>query len=695
MNDTTTAAASGEPVPVQPMRVSRMGVENFRLLRDIDVAFDDETTVLVGRNNTGKTSLAEVVSRFLEPTSLKFTIADFSSEVYVEFLASSKLYLAHDEEAARQAMPSIRLRVTIAYDPASPEYGPLAALIVDLDPLCSTAIVEFVYSLRGGLIAEFFEGIDVLSAEGQLDTTALMKLVSDRVPEMFERTVTAIDPNDSGNTRAVPLESVRRLISVDFLKAQRGADDEKERPGDPIGALFESLFIAASEAGGAASRREIADNLRLAVSSIEATLAAEIDTMVSGVIPTLEKFGYPGIGNQSLATQTKLDVERILSNYTSIRYEGVSGVSLPESYSGLGSRNLVLILLTLLSYYRAFAIRQATPGVHLIFVEEPEAHLHPQMQEVFIHQLSRLKTLFPEIDGVPGPWSAQFVVSTHSSHVANRAPFSAIRYFRLESTSAKAPQRHSRVLDLTKADLLDEKFLHQYLTLTRSDLFFADKAILVEGTSERLIVPKVIDERNPHDGAGLSSQYVTILEVGGAYAHKFFPLLDFLGLPSLIITDLDSVSNIESKWKSAPVHGGEQTSNSTINRWFPDVKLSPTDLIARAETDSIIKTNRYLAYQVPEKGEQACGRTFEDAFILANPALFNLEPSVDLVEAETSAAAIASTFKKSDFALKYSISETEWLTPRYIRQGLEWLLNYTEPRELTSDDSTEAVVAVK
>jgi putative ATP-dependent endonuclease of OLD family len=677
------------------MQVSRMEVQNFRLLRDVDVAFDRETTVLVGRNNTGKTSLAEVVSRFLEPKTLRLTVADFSSEVYEGFSESNELYLAGDEEAARQAMPSIRLRITIAYDPATPEYGPLAALIIDLDPACSTAIVEFIYTLRGGLIADFFEGSASLLDEGLLDTTALMELVGVRVPEMFERTIAAVDPNDPGNTRAVPLESVRRLISVDFLKAQRGADDEKERPGDPIGALFESLFLAASDAGGSERRRETADNLRSAVSGIEKSLAAEIDTMVSGVIPTLEKFGYPGIGNQTLATQTRLDVEKILSNYTSVRYEGVSGVSLPESYSGLGSRNLVLILLTLLSYYRAFAIRQGTPGIHLIFVEEPEAHLHPQMQEVFIHQLSRLKTLFPEIDGVPGQWSAQFVVSTHSSHIANRAPFSAIRYFRLESSDSKAAKRHSRVLDLTKADLIDEKFLHQYLTLTRSDLFFADKAILVEGTSERLIVPKVIDDRNPRNGAGLSSQYVTILEVGGAYAHKFFPLLDFLGLPSLIITDLDSVAPSDGKLKSAPVHEGERTSNTTINQWFPGVGLSPTTLISMAESNSIVKANRYLAYQVPETSGQACGRTFEDAFILANPALFDLVVGENLVDTENAAAAIASSHKKSDFALTYSISETEWQTPRYIRQGLEWLLAFTEPVELAPEDVGELVVAVK
>ncbi|HEY5222217.1 MAG TPA: AAA family ATPase [Microbacteriaceae bacterium] len=160
----------------------------------------------------------------------------------------------------------------------------------------------------------------------------------------------------------------------------------------------------------------------------------------------------------------------------------MAGVSLPESYSGLGSRNLILILLTLLSCYREYTARGNTPGVHLVFVEEPEAHLHPQMQEVFIDQLSSLAKLFPGIDKTSQDWSAQFLVSTHSSHVANKAPFSAIRYFRLARAVTGKQGHHSDVLDLSRAENLDEKFLHQYLTLTRSDLFFADKAILVEGT---------------------------------------------------------------------------------------------------------------------------------------------------------------------------------------------------------------------
>lgn len=671
------------------LRVSHVEVENFRLLRSVSVVLDDATTVLVGRNNTGKTSLAEVFSRFFNAKEFKLSIADFSSEIYDGFYQAQKLFIEGDEVAARTALPSIRLSITIAYDPKSPEFGPLSALIVDLDPTTSTAVVEFKYALRGGLLADFFEGTVSVA-----DTAELLNIAGARIPRMFERTIAAVDPNDSSNTRRISLDAVRALISVDLLKAQRGLDDEKERPTDLIGSLFESLFVAASKAGGATARHETAENLKTAVAEIEAKLGEEIETMVSGVIPALEEFGYPGIGNQTLKTQTKLDIEKILSNYTSVHYQGVAGISLPESYSGLGSRNLVLILLTLLSYYRAFALRGASPGVHLIFIEEPEAHLHPQMQEVFIHQLSALKNLFPEIDTLHEPWTAQFVVSTHASHVANRAPFSAIRYFRLESSAPESLARHTEVLDLSRAEGLNKEFLHQYLTLTRSDLFFADKAILVEGTSERLIVPRAIEKlQKAGGGAGLSSQYVTILEVGGAYAHIFFPLLDFLGLPSLILTDLDSVGPVKDGRRSASVvHIGDRTSNATIKEWFGDKDVTPEKLLELAETDKIEDGNRYLAYQVPEASKSATGRTFEDSFILANADIFESMQGETDADTEQNAADHAGQQKKSEFALTYSISHTSWKTPRYIERGLEWLLTYATVPAVAATVSEAAVV---
>ena len=62
-------------------------------------------------------------------------------------------------------------------------------------------------------------------------------------------------------------------------------------------------------------------------------------------MPTLRTFGYPGLDGSELETETRLDVERLLSRHTKVRYAGHHGILLPESHTGLGIRNLIFILL--------------------------------------------------------------------------------------------------------------------------------------------------------------------------------------------------------------------------------------------------------------------------------------------------------------------------------------------------------------
>ena len=68
-------------------------------------------------------------------------------------------------------------------------------------------------------------------------------------------------------------------------------------------------------------------------------------------------------------------MQKLLSNFMKVRYAGYGGVALPESYNGLGIRNLVLILLQLASFFKAFKAKEVAPGTHIVFIEEPEAHL--------------------------------------------------------------------------------------------------------------------------------------------------------------------------------------------------------------------------------------------------------------------------------------------------------------------------------
>ena len=405
---------------------------------------------------------------------------------------------------------------------------------------------------------------------------------------------------------------------------------------------------------------------------IQNTIQGDFREKLQELMPTLRNFGYPGLDGSELETETTLDVERLLSSHTKVRYAGHHGILMPESYTGLGIRNLIFILLRIVSFYRTFRAEPTAPGVHLVFIEEPEAHLHPQMQEVFIRQVSNIARDLSEAEDAPLPWPVQFIVSTHSSHVANAAGFEAIRYFLPASVDGV---RHTRIKDLRQGlrDTPEEhrRFLHQYLTLTRCDLFFADKAVLIEGTSERLLLPVIIEKLEEADEPGehnLSSQYVTTMEVGGAHAHIFFALLDFLELRTLIITDLDSVGE---NGTACPVHQGAGTSNACLRSWFGNVDSSPAGLLARAD-EAKVENLRRIAFQRPEAEGGPCGRTFEDAFMLANPDMFDIEGATP-EEQGLCAWERAKTIKKSEFALRHAIDVTDWSAPGYILDGLRWL----------------------
>ena len=214
------------------------------------------------------------------------------------------------------------------------------------------------------------------------------------------------------------------------------------------------------------------------------------------------------------------------------------------------------------------------------------------------------------------------------------------------------------------------------MTLTRCDLLFADCAVLVEGTTERLVLPTAVGKFDEQNGRNLGGKYLSIMEVGGAYAHLFYKLVDFLELRTLIITDLDSVDATNNR-KKCMVSEGTISSNASINRWFDPVdgsSLTLTELLAKNGDEKTIGCRR-ICYQIPHTDGAACGRSFEEAFILANPDIFGLNEhsSQDL---ESQAWDLAQDVKKSEFALKFAINDTDWEIPRYISEGLRWLGQY-------------------
>ncbi|MDD2468923.1 MAG: hypothetical protein PHI97_33550 [Desulfobulbus sp.] len=295
----------------------------------------------------------------------------------------------------------------------------------------------------------------------------------------------------------------------------------------------------------------------------------------------------------------------------------------------------------------------------------------------------------------------QFAVSTHSSHILDAVDFAKVRYFErceLEGEDCQtvltlnASKVHSlrnfqpEPINVGEKQVTPEEtknFLLRYLKLTHCDLFFADAAILVEGTVEKLLLPKMLEK----SASSLRTKYLSILEVGGAYSHRFEGLLSFLNIPHLVITDLDSVDPKGNHPVSRGDHSGALTSNASLKKFFGvNTVQQLLELTAEQKTDE--DKDRFVAFQgkipVEEDGKSflMIPRTIEEAFAFDNFTILrkgelNLGVTLpeDLEDAYTTIfeRIKSSSFKKTDFALDVLASDTDWVTPKYIEEGLHWL----------------------
>ena len=682
------------------MRIEKIKVEGFRLLENVEFGLEENSTVIVGRNNSGKTSFTSIFDCFCSESGTRFRLEDFSVLSREKFLKAKELREAGESsEVIFETLPRISLILTFQYNKLSPDLGSLSPFVIDLDEDSTTAIARVEYR---PILKNMHLLFDLTPSSAVVEPrTHFYKNLKGNLSKAYGVHVSAIDPTDSTNTRDFEgTSALTALLQCNFVLAQRNLDKTKLGDADVIGKLLSELFKTATAPSAAEADQNLAIRLKQSVENIEHNVQLDFDGMLKELLPVMNVKGFPSLNDTEIRPETSLNVESLLSGHTKVVYSGVDGVHLPEGYNGLGTRNLIYMLLQLASYHKIYRSKSISPATHLIFIEEPEAHLHPQMQEVFINQLNVAVQKLSENYSNKDKWNIQFVITTHSPHVANAAKFDAVRYFYNEIHKIENV-RQTKVKDFKKGlssiSVKDQKFLHQYMTLTKCDLYFADKAILVEGTTERLLMPKLcqlVDE-SLDEPQKLARQYVTCVEVGGAHAHIFYPLLDFLELKTLVITDLDSTKKgkitkngkQEDAWVKCPVVDGQNTSNAAIKNWFypkevddtgkvkkkaknEDSQISPSVLIAKTAQEKQIKFRR-IAYQIPEDPEtNICARSYEDAFILANLSKFELPEGQDIAVA---AWEKAQGLIKSDFALEYAILIEDWSAPRYIKEGLIWL----------------------
>ena len=700
------------------MKVTLVAIRNFRRLENVEIDIEDRESIFVGPNNSGKTSATAIFRCFLGGRDFK--IHDFS----VSRMADFDAFVATGD-AAR--LPAISLDLWFTIDPESIAFGRVFTLLPKLSDFTRVGI-RFSYEIDdAGKLLEHYNAAYPQQEDGSRAKALSQYLALDGNLPRHSRTrffsldkqTGEEDATEIATSELEPEEGkrlVRHLIQVEFVDAQRNINDDDSSRSNRLSSAFAAFYRKNLEqVGHAADAHNVIDENNR-------QLTEHYGKQFDPLIRLIKDLGVPSINDRELRIISSLSPETALRGSTELLYVDPSRQhELPELYNGLGFKNLIYMAIQARHFHSQWVMTaENRPLCLMIFIEEPEVHLHAQVQQTFISNIWQVINQSAQTAGEPG-LVPQLVVTTHSSHIMEAVPFEKVRYFQrchvAGETAASGIRNASAVRSLRafqpEAETIDGKlvspseslaFLKRYLRLTHCDLFFADAAILVEGAVEKLLMAAMIESA----AVRLRTTYLTVLEVGGAYAHRFEGLLSFLHIPYLVITDLDSVVPTGYPKACRADVAGARTSNASLKKLCG--KSTVAELIALTPDDKKhAAKDRCIAFQtdvlVTEGTSQQAlrPRTLEEAIVYENFELVRagtlsidatIRASLDEAYQDVYDLIRSESFKKTDFAMDVLACDEEWAVPAYIAEGLRWLEKRLCPPLAGASATADAVAAV-
>ncbi|HJE03872.1 MAG TPA: AAA family ATPase [Aliarcobacter thereius] len=662
------------------MYISQVCVKNFRLLQDSTMTIDEKQknlSILLGRNNSGKTSFISIFEKFL--LTKPFDLYDYP-------LALRQKILAFDTDTDVSDL-LIQLIFTIQYS-KDDSFEHISNFFMDLSPdsfeiniLCECSIDSEKF------LKELFKMNDLEVRKKYIENNLQEYLKLD-----FYSFLDKDDLKLENRHKLIRRERkhVDQLINIQVIHARRDVASSEISSASGILSKLANIYFSKEYGNEESNYAEINKQIFEMDKDLDSLYSKHFGGFLANAKDFLEL--------SNLQVKSNLESKRLFSGASKISY-GDQFNSLPESLNGLGHLNILYLLMQVELIKAEFT--ENSRDINLLFIEEPEAHTHPQMQYVFAKKVKGI------LDEIP---KSQAFITTHSSHIVTQCDFKDIKYFKCDkkNESVIIQNFYSELKEKYSKEYEHFKFLKQYLTLYSAELFFAEKVIFIEGTSEAMLLPyfiQKIDKANSE--LQLSSQNVSIIEIG-ANAKVFRHFLEFLDIKTLIITDIDTIG--EDRKACVVSDTVVDTSNQTI-KYYLDAPTPINSKIITAEEKEKIKVwiqknviNKTLqthekiriAYQVNTSLSSGSyhARSFEDAFISENFELIKtykddiqglkLRKKIDEFDTEdgcfyTLTDDVLYSNGKSDFASSILylalVENVEWKVPLYIEEGLKWIAN--------------------
>ena len=672
------------------MYLKSLAIENFRKFgtknnvisfaaakdykTDDQVNIAPKTTLIVGKNNSGKTTVVESLKRLLSPSSFHATDFNFA---YLKSLL--KRYTPTRINSGKIESPSMTFILTVGLDANDPDLLTNIVPFITLGDVGeSEIIIKAVWEPEDNTV--FLQALKrFLVNKKQYKDQLFIHFL-----EFLDNQKYRLSFYNRNDSRCEDFQ-LRKLVELESIAANTITSD------DCLSVAFAKIVDYRYQQ---LKQSVPFDNLDKEILAINSKLTSYF----------MQEHGNPV--NDSLSKifssdkcqvllRSDLTFQKLLR--TVLKYEYVEGNNqIPENQFGLGYTNLMMIVASIISYMEKFPESSFNSQINLISIEEPETFMHPQMQELFIRDINKM--IGELLEGHNKHVNSQIIITTHSAHILNSKihegnSFNCINYITSIDQQACSVNMSDTTI-LPKEDTQTEedhaemlRYIKKHITFGVSQLFFADAAIFVEGITEYTLLQHYLTNRPE-----LNKKYISLIMINGAFSHVYRHLISSLQIPVLIITDIDFKRSDEEKGNrtqmTAPLLANRVTTNQAL------IKYYETDSVEQILNASPKREGNMMIVCQKHEISSFYATSFEEAFILKNPTntitnktIEDLLPKVydesvkdGGLSAHSYRIQYSLTSKKSDFANKllYRIISDEHGTltpdlPEYIEDGLSFL----------------------
>lgn len=517
------------------MYINKIHIQNYRNYNDFSMNFHKGLNVIIGSNNSGKTGLLYAINLLNSPS--KVSVDDFNKNNLLKY---EELYADNPPEIIIEYYISHRIAEDDTNDESIIRLLPFLG-IKELNENRTEKDGKVEYNIAAKIKAVF--SLDVKHLD---DYKKEFKSVHnyDEYFMMLNRFVEKYYSwnytNGITDTKAEQ-KTATSVFDIRLIEAERTSEEVRKETKREIDAFTKDSEHAAE-----------LDALRKEVSTDLKEILKESITKLSDLFENEDNEIGLKKGNVSIFSDVKAKFSVADAYVTEVK-DTKSGFVVPLQHNGLGYNNLIniymLIKLTEVQKGRDFKI---------LCLEEPEAHLHPAMQYKLFKYLKNLDK--------KNELNQQIFVTTHSSNISAVAGIDNMFMLAYERNEESSDCRQQCLEEQFKdsdgkTDKKEAKVhLTKFLDVTRSDMLFADKVILVEGIAEKLLMPLFMDAC----GCSYEDEHISIVEIGGKHFEHFVELFNgnAVNKKVLCITDRDfKWINDEDRLKSLETYQKEEVSH--------------------------------------------------------------------------------------------------------------------------------------